>query len=186
MRNLCHDVPVFSNYGELSESSYFNRIEEIHVVGDPAELPQGTDLLLAAKHRNLRVRTVPAVWASRDWRARRVSDADTQGVLTRKPIVTDLRRLGAVYRGKTVLVTGGAGSIGSQIVRSLAEAGAARIAALDLSENGLCYLAEEIRSTTPKSSSTPRWGTSSTRVASRRSCSARSPTSCSMPPPAST
>lgn len=150
VRNLCHDVPVFSNYGELSESSYFSRIEEIHVVGDPGELPQGTDLLLAAKHRDLRVRTVPAVWASRDWRARRATDADTQGVLTRKPIVTDLRRLGAVYRGKTVLVTGGAGSIGSQIVRSLAEAGATRIAALDLSENGLCYLAEEMRSTHPE------------------------------------
>jgi FlaA1/EpsC-like NDP-sugar epimerase len=150
VRNLCHDVPVFSSYGELSESSCFDRIEEIHVVGDPAELPQGTDLLLAAKHRDLRVRTVPAVWASRDWRARRASEADTQGVLTRKPIVTDLRRLRAVYRGSTVLVTGGAGSIGSQIVRSLAEAGAARIVALDLSENGLCYLAEEMRSTHPE------------------------------------
>ncbi len=150
VRNLCHDVPVFSDYGELSESTCFSRIEEIHVVGDPADLPQGTDLLLAAKHRNLCVRTVPPVWASRDWRARRASDADSHGVLTRQPIVTDLSRLGAVYQGKTVLVTGGAGSIGSQIVRSLAEAGAARIAALDLSENGLCYLAEEIRSTHPE------------------------------------
>jgi UDP-glucose 4-epimerase len=37
----------------------------------------------------------------------------------------------AAYLGKTVLVTGGAGAIGSNLVRALAEAGAARVVVLD-------------------------------------------------------
>lgn len=51
----------------------------------------------------------------------------------------------AIYSGKRILVTGAAGSIGSQLVLRLLRFDPARIAALDKDENGICELEQELR-----------------------------------------
>jgi FlaA1/EpsC-like NDP-sugar epimerase len=50
-----------------------------------------------------------------------------------------------VVRGKTVLVTGAAGSIGSELCRVLAGLNPARLILLDINESGIYDLAEELR-----------------------------------------
>jgi FlaA1/EpsC-like NDP-sugar epimerase len=50
-----------------------------------------------------------------------------------------------VVHGKTVLVTGAAGSIGSELCRVLAQLGPARLVLLDINESGLFDIAEELR-----------------------------------------
>lgn len=50
------------------------------------------------------------------------------------------------YRGKTILVTGGAGSIGSEIVRSLLKLNPHAIRILDINETGLFDLEQELQS----------------------------------------
>ena len=50
-----------------------------------------------------------------------------------------------LVRGKTVLVTGAAGSIGSELCRVLAGFGPSRLILLDINESGIFDLAEELR-----------------------------------------
>jgi FlaA1/EpsC-like NDP-sugar epimerase len=50
-----------------------------------------------------------------------------------------------IYSGKRILVTGAAGSIGSQIIYQLVRFAPARIAALDKDENGIYELEQELR-----------------------------------------
>ena len=149
-RSFIHDTPVYSRYHALRESGVLDRIEEIHVIGDPGGCNHSMDLLMEARHRGILIRAVPQVWFSKDWRVAPVAEVNTNGLLNRKPIVTDCRRLIRGYRDKCVLVTGGAGSIGSQIVRAVAEQRPAKIVAIDLSENNLCYLDEELRTLHPE------------------------------------
>lgn len=56
-------------------------------------------------------------------------------------------RLTKEIEGKSVLVIGGAGSIGSQFIRSICRFNPGKLVVVDLSENGLALLTRDLRST---------------------------------------
>jgi FlaA1/EpsC-like NDP-sugar epimerase len=87
--------------------------------------------------------------AARDWlprgagsRLRQLTADDLVGRDERK---IDLELSAAEVRGRTVVVTGAAGSIGSELCRLLATLGPRRLILLDNNESGLFDLAEELR-----------------------------------------
>jgi len=57
-----------------------------------------------------------------------------------------MNELREFYEGKTILVTGGSGSIGSEIVRTLLKFNPKAIRALDINETGLFELEQELKS----------------------------------------
>lgn len=65
-------------------------------------------------------------------------------LLGRDPIVTDIDNIKAFVKGKRILVTGGCGSIGSEIVRQLVTFKASSIIVYDNAESPLFYLEQEI------------------------------------------
>jgi FlaA1/EpsC-like NDP-sugar epimerase len=65
-------------------------------------------------------------------------------LLNRDPINTDVKSIERFIRGKRVLVTGGCGSIGSEIVRQLIRFKASSIIIYDNAESPLFYLEQEI------------------------------------------
>ena len=65
-------------------------------------------------------------------------------LLNRPQIKTDLKRIKNQIKGKRVLVTGGCGSIGSEIIRQLVTLDAASIIIFDNAETPLFYLEQEI------------------------------------------
>ncbi len=50
------------------------------------------------------------------------------------------------YRGKSVLITGGGGSIGSELARQIAKCGPSRLVILDIYENGAYDIQQELKS----------------------------------------
>ena len=56
-------------------------------------------------------------------------------------------KLSEEIEGRSVLVIGGAGSIGSQFIRSVCQFRPAKLVVVDLSENGLALLTRDLRST---------------------------------------
>lgn len=67
--------------------------------------------------------------------------------LFRADLEANHERLAAEIEGKSVLVIGGAGSIGSSYIKSLLRYEPARLCVIDLSENGLTELTRDLRST---------------------------------------
>ncbi|MBP5664401.1 MAG: polysaccharide biosynthesis protein [Bacteroidales bacterium] len=61
-------------------------------------------------------------------------------------IEANRKQLAQEIEGKSVLVIGGAGSIGSQFIRSICEFKPAKLVVVDLSENGLALLTRDLRS----------------------------------------
>ena len=71
---------------------------------------------------------------------------DYTDLLGREQIKPDLSKVFELLKGHTVLVTGGGGSIGSELVRQIANSGVAkRIIIFDVAENGAYDIQQEIR-----------------------------------------
>ncbi|MBR5542545.1 MAG: polysaccharide biosynthesis protein [Oscillospiraceae bacterium] len=67
-----------------------------------------------------------------------------EDLLFRDSIKTDMNAVREYIRGKTVLVTGGAGSIGSEICRQVLEYGCKYLVVMDINENGLFFLRNDL------------------------------------------
>jgi FlaA1/EpsC-like NDP-sugar epimerase len=76
---------------------------------------------------------------------------DYTKLLNRKPILTNLKSIKDFIKGKRILVTGGAGSIGSEIVRQLVNFNASSVTVFDNAEASMFHLEQEISRSSPKS-----------------------------------
>lgn len=76
---------------------------------------------------------------------RMLREFDIDELLFRQPIVVNNEFVADYYKGKVILVTGGGGSIGSELCRQLAKMQPKQIVALDIYENGVYDLQQELR-----------------------------------------
>ena len=76
---------------------------------------------------------------------RYLREFDMEELLFRKPVVIEDEKTTAYYSGKTVMITGGGGSIGSELCRQLAKMAPRQIIILDIYENGAYDIQQELR-----------------------------------------
>ncbi len=76
---------------------------------------------------------------------RQMRDFDIEELLFRKPIVINDEKTNAYYKDKVILITGGGGSIGSELCRQLATMQPKQIIILDIYENGAYDVQQELR-----------------------------------------
>lgn len=74
-----------------------------------------------------------------------VREVAVSDLLGRDPVAPDERLMDACIRGQVVLVTGGGGSIGSELARQAVSRGARKLVLLELSEHGLYQIERELR-----------------------------------------
>lgn len=97
---------------------------------------------------NLEVRIIPNVYdvvtsgISVESAIRKIRVEDLLG---REPIVFDKSRYGEYLIGKTVLVTGGGGSIGSELCRQIASLSPKKLIILDIYENSAYEIQQELK-----------------------------------------
>lgn len=76
-------------------------------------------------------------------------DVSIEDLLRRDPVQLDDEAIGQWLTGQTVLVTGSAGSIGSEICRQLLSRGPAKLVVLDRTETGQFFLERELSAIAP-------------------------------------
>jgi FlaA1/EpsC-like NDP-sugar epimerase len=81
---------------------------------------------------------------------RMVREVKLEDLLARKPVHMDRQAVRTHFDGAAVLVTGGAGSIGSELVREIVNFGVRQVAVFDRNENGLFLLEAEMRAKHPE------------------------------------
>jgi FlaA1/EpsC-like NDP-sugar epimerase len=98
------------------------------------------------------VLTVPDIGEIVSGRARleEVRDIDVHDLLGRDPVPPDQELLGACVRGKSILVTGAGGSIGSELCRQIIDLAPRRLVLLEVSELALYEIERELRSRNSK------------------------------------
>ena len=95
---------------------------------------------------NFKVYTLPVVsdWDDQKEISKNIKSFEIQDLLERKPIVLDTKLISSKLEGKSILVTGAAGSIGSEIVRQVLLFNPKKIIILDQAETPLHSLSLEI------------------------------------------
>ena len=91
----------------------------------------------------LKVYDYPTVYAAGG--KRHLREFDIEELLFRKPLVVSDERTNAYYKDKVVLITGGGGSIGSELCRQLAKMQPKKIIILDIYENGAYDVQQELK-----------------------------------------
>jgi FlaA1/EpsC-like NDP-sugar epimerase len=117
----------------------------IAIPSAPGTLRQ--QVVTACRERGIPVRTLPTTFELLSGGVnlmRQVREVRVEDVLGRDPVRVEIDRVGAYLRGRTVLVTGAGGSIGSELCRQTARVGAKRLVLVDHSENALFEIRREL------------------------------------------
>jgi FlaA1/EpsC-like NDP-sugar epimerase len=107
-------------------------------------------VVTACRKRGIPVRTMPTVFELlRDGEghmrlARQLREVKVEDMLGREPVRMELERVGAYLAGRTVLVTGAGGSIGSELCRQIARVGPRKLVLVDHAEDNLFEILREL------------------------------------------
>jgi FlaA1/EpsC-like NDP-sugar epimerase len=110
-------------------------------------LVRRVERLVSKVDPGIAVRVVPGVYEvlSGDVGVSRLREVRIEDLLRRPSVPIDLRPVRGYLEGRTVLVTGAGGSIGSELVRQLVQVGVARIVAVGRGENSIYELLQDMR-----------------------------------------
>ena len=79
-----------------------------------------------------------------------IRDIDIEDLLERDVVKVDMGGLSELIRGRTIMVTGGGGSIGSELCRQVAGYGPKELVIFDIYENNAYAIEQELRSNYPE------------------------------------
>lgn len=104
------------------------------------------DIIQICQNTNCRVKTLPGIYqlASGQVSMQSVRDVQVEDLLGREKVEVDLSEIGKTLEGKTVLVTGGGGSIGSELCRQVSGFNIKKLIIFDIYENNAYEIQQEL------------------------------------------
>lgn len=144
---LIMGVPIVGGRGKIEWAAQQYRIEEIILAIPSAQLKDRTELISICQRTKCRLKTLPALYqlVNGDVSIKKVRDVDIVDLLGRATVDVDMSGIAEYIRGKTVLVTGGGGSIGSELCRQIAKHGVGRLIIFDIYENNAYDIQQELK-----------------------------------------
>ena len=140
-----HDIPVWSEDEATLQKLGEFEVQEIIFAIPSMDADKKKALYEYYKNAGykLKVYDYPTMYAAGG--KRHLREFDIEELLFRKPLVVSDERTNAYYKDKVVLITGGGGSIGSELCRQLAKMNPKKIIILDIYENGAYDVQQELK-----------------------------------------
>ncbi len=141
-------VRVYGGRNEIIKTANELDIDEIFIAVPSISEKNKKEILELCNKTGCKLKTLPNITAVKEGSSikAQLRKVDYTDLLGREQIKPDLSKVFELLKGHTVLVTGGGGSIGSELVRQVANSGVAkRIIILDIAENGAYEIQQEIR-----------------------------------------
>ena len=141
------NVPVLGPLEAVSDRAVLGAATHVIIALPGATARQRRRAFELASAAGLPVLTVPSAAELRPGDpdlARGVRDIEPEDLLGREPVKLDEQGIDLVLHGRTVLITGGGGSIGSELCRQVARYSPARLVLVELSEFNLYSIEQEL------------------------------------------
>jgi FlaA1/EpsC-like NDP-sugar epimerase len=130
-----------------------NKIDILIIVNEQLENENTQDIIAACLKLGIKILTVPPSeqWISGKLSLRQLQELKIENLLQREPIVINNSLISGEIRGKRILVTGAAGSIGSEVVRQVLQYDPEMVILCDQAESALYEMQLEMEEKFPRS-----------------------------------
>ena len=150
-KHLC-GIPIVGGRNEIPESVKKYKISKIIYAIPSAPAATRKAILDICTTTNCEVQMVPGIYqmVNGEVSVSKLRKVDPQDLLGRDPIRVNLDEIFDYVSGKVVMVTGGGGSIGSELCRQIARAHPRQLVIFDIYENNAYEIQMELRRTHPE------------------------------------
>jgi len=142
-----HGVAVLGRTWEIPDLVSRHKIDEVIIAIPSASGDFMRRIVVQCQQAGVKFKTAPALREIIGGKVTfsRIREVEVEDLLRREPYLPDLNGLASYIKGSRILVTGAAGSIGSELCRQIAGLAPALLGMFDINENGLHELELEMR-----------------------------------------
>lgn len=146
-----NNVKIVGARRDIAKAAQDYRVEEIVFAIPAAPTQQRKQILKLCQETGCKLKILPGIsqLANGEVKVQKIRDVDVLDLLGRDSVQVDLSQIAEYLSGKTVLVTGGGGSIGSELCRQIAGHRPKRLVIFDIYENNAYDIQQELRRTHP-------------------------------------
>lgn len=144
-------VKVVGGREKIVESCEKYNVEEIIVAMPTATALQKREIINICQKTNCQIMTLPGIYqlANGEVDIQKIRKIDVEDLLGRDSIRINLDEISGYIKNKTVLVTGGGGSIGSELCRQISKYEPKELIIFDIYENNAYQIQQELRRSYP-------------------------------------
>ena len=145
-------VPIMGTRQDIAKLVKEKEIDKIYVAIPAAAPEQIRNILGICQKTGCQVKTLPGVYQLMNGEVNisRLRKVEIEDLLGREPVRTNLDEIMGYVKDKVVLVTGGGGSIGSELCRQLAGHKVKQLIIFDIYENNAYEIQQELRRKYPQ------------------------------------
>lgn len=145
-------VKIVGGREEIERYAEEYQVKDIILAIPTASSKEKRDIVEICQRTKCRIQTLPGLYelASGQVRVQQIRDVAVEDLLGRDKVQVDLSEIYSYFKGKTVLVTGGGGSIGSELCRQIAEHNPKRLVIFDIYENNAYEIQQELHHCHPE------------------------------------
>lgn len=143
---MLRGVPIVGGRDKILEAVPHYGIDEIILAIPSASVQVKKDILDICKETGCKLRTVPGVYqlVNGEVSVSKLKEVEIEDLLGREPIRINTEEVFGYVSGKTILVTGGGGSIGSELCRQIASHNPKQLIIVDIYENNAYQIQQEL------------------------------------------
>lgn len=151
-RRYMDGIPIVGGRDEILKAAQEYKVDEILLAIPSATVQQKRDILAICNETGCKLKQLPGIYqlVRGEVTVSDMKDVSIEDLLGRDPIKTDMKEVFDFITGKTVMVTGGGGSIGSELCRQIAAHDPKQLIIFDIYENNAYAIQLELREKYPQ------------------------------------
>ena len=144
-------VPVAGNRNDIPRLAEEYKIDEIYIAIPSASAKERKAIIEICRETGCQVKILPGIYQliNGEVSIAKLRNVEIEDLLGRDPIRVNLDEIMGYVSGKVVLVTGGGGSIGSELCRQVASHGPKQLIIFDIYENNAYDIQLELKEKYP-------------------------------------
>ncbi len=147
-----HKAKIVGGRSAIPECAKRYNIDEIIVAMPSVTRAETSEILHICKETGCKLRILPGIYqlVNGELNVSRLRNVEIEDLLGREPVRVNLDEIAAYVTGKVVMVTGGGGSIGSELCRQIAGHKPKQLVIVDIYENNAYAIQMELKETYPE------------------------------------